>query len=1392
MGPATRINVTTPRRKQSGSTDTPRTNTPQSETIKNNSESRVSAGFLKKSKIPPKNSKRKYIRQTTPDDPEEGTWLINGIVGERRRKGKIEYEIDWKDHPRTHEIYANTWESESDVNEEAKEDWRRAKEQRKKGKSGDDIQEENTPSRRQSNSHTTSKKRKAESSPPRTVKKLKRASTLDTANLGSSSIVTSSPKGTFEIPDSYEEQESPQDQSPNGKHKVARVLVVELLKPPRGFDPTNYQTVSQTQPTQQAPTSQSQSSPESRFSTQGFSFESAPEATRPSPIRPTSPFKKPSRPRGIFEEDDIEDKGAEIPETQIQSPGLLVSTPSDLATSGTAGPNTSASNSVFQVNPSSPPSRRTLSRGGKSSSESCLPGSSSFEPSSSHLTGHPTAKTQDSIEAGQTFLQSIEEATQGSLISSVGAGKVSRLPKAQVDGPASYRDSSNISSERGSPLPQTAITSSNGLADTGSSIEESCSQQDIDSILDSILDSHSPQAGQFSIIPASTGVNSQRSQVPLCPENSDRASESRRSESPKKESTITETDGGNSIRNSVKISSQEIPRTTTRKSPDLSTSLDSCRAQQSPSAAIVSSTYQKETQDKHNATNRSLVKTATMNESPEPTKNLTLVEVRERAKAKIRERASRMTSSIPEGNSTPAANPILSVPIITPGAITTTDSSTASETPEPASQGLGLRDVPINGHVSVLESHPQSLSTQHISESLSNEISLVSPEPSPPATAMCPELADPPAESLNVPPLGLSEYIVPLILTLTTRDLYLERIKTSKRLRNAFRDDSSNLAVAESIKLLLEELDMLCEHPDLLNEDLSQKEVTQLNQARYAETVSTKCMFLAALILALQNSEMHLLLLSRSGRMQEIVEAILAAYGFRNSAASRTFTQPELPLKISVRSPRDINQEKSGSISAAIAVDSSLTAGQLERIRTKEQGQLAPLISLVVAYSAEHLDLCLDKSITGIDRSLMLIECIRQIRGDVGRLDKGVYENPPEAARLTAAFLTSEFEWPLQNMPSIEYMAFNSFSAFSQSTEVDTPQRLSSSKRQLVEDESWGFESPKRAKLCELADDSELTHVSKNASAKVPSQDSAMNIDEEQNADARLKKIVADYEDKLRSNAARESELRLQNQTLNEKFKELELNISEIIQPKYQDALNDRNRFEQQVDKANKRATFLQEKAETRTADFTKATEAQKKSEEELTTARALLSASTVPEIAELHKARDEIRTLQLKNEKLEKKCKVTEDDQAFIRDQYQTASSQAAEALRQNREYEEEFQTLREKVDENNVRIHEIYHGSEIKQHLQHIEELKAEKEEIRKELDKKTEELKALMNGRRPTRGTSVPRSPRLGTSTMSPRERPIARIFAGGSRGNSPAPSGGEMMQGASVRFGQHLQS
>jgi chromosome segregation ATPase len=258
------------------------------------------------------------------------------------------------------------------------------------------------------------------------------------------------------------------------------------------------------------------------------------------------------------------------------------------------------------------------------------------------------------------------------------------------------------------------------------------------------------------------------------------------------------------------------------------------------------------------------------------------------------------------------------------------------------------------------------------------------------------------------------------------------------------------------------------------------------------------------------------------------------------------------------------------------------------------------------------------------------------------------------------------------------------------------------------------------------------------------------------------------------------------------------------MQPKYQEALNDRGHFEYEITESLRRESTLRKRHDDRVAEIAKLQVQINNLEPELIVARARLSESPIPEVAALEKKDEEIRTVKADNERLQRKINGTQNEVEFMRNQYQEASTAHVEAHRELAGLREEVAAFRTRAQEDKVRIHEIYVESEAQQHLDRIKELKAEKEEMQTELDKKIEELKAASN-RRGTRGASVPRSPRMGSATMSPGpQRAIRQVMsniASGnrSRGSSPAPGevpprtqfGEPLFQGPPRTWGNHLQ-
>jgi chromosome segregation ATPase len=260
--------------------------------------------------------------------------------------------------------------------------------------------------------------------------------------------------------------------------------------------------------------------------------------------------------------------------------------------------------------------------------------------------------------------------------------------------------------------------------------------------------------------------------------------------------------------------------------------------------------------------------------------------------------------------------------------------------------------------------------------------------------------------------------------------------------------------------------------------------------------------------------------------------------------------------------------------------------------------------------------------------------------------------------------------------------------------------------------------------------------------------------------------------------------------------------------PRYQEALNERGEFEHIKSKAVEAQEKATKERDSRLAELIKLREQNAMAESELAEARKALSSSAVPEVAEFSKLRDEVVQVRNENERLQKRIANMQNDLEYAQNEYQNCLTAAANSASELRELQVETERLRAKADANIVQIHEIQSRNDAAAYVKRIRELKIMNEELERQLETKAEELRALMNGRRATRGTSVPRSPRMGTAgTMSPGPRRAMQsvmgvlVAANGSRGNSPAPgeqiprasgfAGEALFQGTPRNWGHHLQ-
>lgn len=285
-----------------------------------------------------------------------------------------------------------------------------------------------------------------------------------------------------------------------------------------------------------------------------------------------------------------------------------------------------------------------------------------------------------------------------------------------------------------------------------------------------------------------------------------------------------------------------------------------------------------------------------------------------------------------------------------------------------------------------------------------------------------------PATSLQMLPLGDNVFTVPLPMVSLARDIYHQEITNYRPQRQSFlNDDEIDTTLVEDIDTMIERLKMICDHQDLIDTDSATQQMEpDYRQARWAENISTKCIFLAEFFDSLRSIDTHIVLLVRPGRMMDILEALFRTNSYRYSRPDRPSNQAgQGLLRISLL-PTDVSQRNVSvePASLVIAFDSTFVKEQyVESLRADPMNvnRLVPRVHLVITHSIEHLELCIRKTMDQLDRKAILVNSLSQTRGEIGKLDSD-YLSPDAAAKAVADFVVDGAmgEWPLLEMPGIE------------------------------------------------------------------------------------------------------------------------------------------------------------------------------------------------------------------------------------------------------------------------------------------------------------------------------------------------------------------------------------
>lgn len=684
---------------------------------------------------------------------------------------------------------------------------------------------------------------------------------------------------------------------------------------------------------------------------------------------------------------------------------------------------------------------------------------------------------------------------------------------------------------------------------------------------------------------------------------------------------------------------------------------------------------------------------------------------------------------------------------------------------------------------------------------------------------------------LNIVPRTENEFFIALPFNAGCRDVYYQIVRSTKHEREdvfnivSEHESIETLGSAETdtinnVRSMISTLELLCSHPDLHSDDYStQRADSYITQAKFAENRSTKCIFIAELVQEMRLQSKHIAIIVRPGRMLEILEAVLIYHEFVRQEVSEYEFQYQGALIVSLI-PSD--QAKGSQLTFAdlvIAFDNTFAhQPSLKTLRSSAGPALSPLVHLVVFQSVEHLQLLFPATLPLLERIGKMVGCLSLIQNDVGKIES----NPKKTAEEVASFVAESdngAEWPCQDLPIVRVaQGFvddmrSSASPVATHRMVPAPSASAtpgpiSAKRQL-EDDDMNVDSPKRQRLtptpeevdCSLAD----IPNSMSLDAYVPSQNSGnlfngvrgpVNEPSMQGTEEQFQAENLKLRQQLLEREEFEADLLRLNRNLQAQLLDLKASISSM-QPKYVEALNERAESTHKEKQAASASLISQKNLEARQQELSTLKEQKDSLTTQLAEARDIMSKSTIPDISKLASLEEQVKNLKAENEKLERQKQNASNDANYLRDRYQAASNAAAESAATTMDLQNEIASLKVAASGERIRIHEIQRDQDKAALSRMVKQLRAEKAELQRELEKKATELANATNGRRSTRGTSTPMSPRV----MSPGGGPYASSASRGnlsrilqqqqarSRGNSPSVAERAVVNGQAV-FGDLL--
>ncbi|KAM5464697.1 hypothetical protein MauCBS54593_006788 [Microsporum audouinii] len=630
-------------------------------------------------------------------------------------------------------------------------------------------------------------------------------------------------------------------------------------------------------------------------------------------------------------------------------------------------------------------------------------------------------------------------------------------------------------------------------------------------------------------------------------------------------------------------------------------------------------------------------------------------------------------------------------------------------------------------------------------------------------------------QEVNALDLSEMEFAIPLSMDCRVKDEYDNTLASENKYVEKFLEvspQSSEMVLSEGdaqalfVKMttMVEKLDNITTHPDInIGSQAAGDSPDTAKEALWAEYSSSKFQYLGYFIDASKGLELHIIIMVKPGRTVDVVKRYLMGKQFIQHSppeggdgdSPAVFSKEKISFEVrSTADEREIPPSKPPAL--IIALDSSFDANfePVKKLRIRSDfSVLIPVVRLIIANTVEHVKICLPMC-TELTSLRLLVQHTLACNDAAGELQDdalGVQENAEE----TLLYIMENPATRTWKLPLMEALEIEGQQDEGLISELDpTSSTNASRQKRWLEGEMGDSTNPsKRQRITPTHD---ITHISDSLKDQTQTQNVVNTLATQSHWTSPATTVdIENLRHILTSTKA--------------KVKELEASIGSL-QYRYEAKHNLLHQTRHELDVERESAKKSQTRLERQKEEISRLKDRNAGLVAELEAARNTIKSGGGLE-ADLEKSREDVRRLEKTIASLERTVQQERSQTEYTRQQYQTASTSAAQSAMEARRLDERVQDLEKKANGEAVRLKELKMKKDGEMQLARIKELEALLATREALLTRKEEEIREMKKNRPSTRATSMqPRSPKYGAS-----------------RPSSPGPNNiGSAVRGSALKF------